>query len=185
MPESFVVLWTQERVRWLRRVKDFGPLEVVFGGPHISMPPIDRVQPGDSLYPVAIIGGKLLLLAGMRVRAIRTPDEFVHDRFALERPAGCMWAEFFRRLKSARPDVGHRVPFTCADSAAVGERGGLFQFDRAVSPDLLERLRFGQRRGYELPLKGIVDGQLSNNFSLQGHVRRLSQESAARLANML
>ena len=185
MAESFVILWTQERIRWLQRVKDFGPLEVIFGGPHISMPAIDHVSLGDCLYPVAVRGGKVFLLAGMKVQAIEPPDEFVRNRFGLERPAGCMWAEFFRWLKTKQPSVGHRIPFTCADSAAIGDQGSPFQFDRVVPPDLLEQLRFGQSSGRELPLKGFVDGQLKNNFSLQGHVRRLSQESAVWLAAML
>jgi hypothetical protein len=51
MPDSLVVLWSLERCRWLRRVQDRMPLEVIFGGPHTSLPSLRNVSIGDTIYP--------------------------------------------------------------------------------------------------------------------------------------
>ena len=57
MANSFVVLWTLERCRWLQRVGDKGPLEVIFGGPHTSMPSIAALRAGDRIK--GVIDGQL------------------------------------------------------------------------------------------------------------------------------
>jgi hypothetical protein len=178
MLNSFVVLWTLERCRWLQRVGDLGPLEVVFGGPHTSMPSLDALRAGDRIYPVFVSGGALHVLAGMSVEAIVSPDDFVRQRLGITRPPGRMWDQLFCELKQSQPSVGHRIPITCADRAAVSSNGSPIRFDRTLNAADLAAIKLGPRLGHEQPLKGVVDGQLKNNFSLQGHVRRLSAQSA-------
>lgn len=181
MAEAYVVLWTLERCRWLQRVADHGPIEVVFGGPHTSQPSIAAVRPGDTIYPVAVIDGALALIARLAVDRMLAPEQFVHERLGIEPDRSEMWDTLFHDLKNSRPEVGHRVPITCADHAAVGS-GTRIRFDRLFPPDDLQFLRLGAKPGKEQPLAGVIGGRLKNNFSLQGHVRRLSTESAARFA---
>lgn len=181
MAEAYVVLWTVERCRWLQRIRDEGPIEVVFGGPHTSQPSVAAVQPGDTIYPVAVIDGALRLIARLAVDHIRAPDQFVRQRLGIELGPSEMWDIRFHDLKKSQPEVGHRVPITCADHAAVGS-GTPIQFDRVFPGADLKSLRFGPKAGSEQPLTGVVSDRLKNNFSLQGHVRRLSGESAARFA---
>jgi hypothetical protein len=178
MANSFVVLWTLERCRWLQRVGDKGPLEVVFGGPHTSMPSIAALRTGDSIYSVFVSGGALHVIAGMSVEALVPPDDFVRQRLGITCPPGMMWDQLFCELKQSQPSVGHRIPITCADLAAVSSKGSPIRFDRALNAADIAAIKLGPRPGHEQTLKGVVDGQLKNNFSLQGHVRRLSTQSA-------
>lgn len=185
MPDSFVVMWTIERSRWLQRVGDRGPLEVVFGGPHISMPSINAVQVEDTVYPVSIMSGALYIIAGLKVEELLSPEDFVRQRLGMVVPPAKTWGELFWEIKRSKPSIGHRIPTTCADLAATGSNGSEIRFDRQVpSPDL-SSIRLGPKHGREQALKGVVKGRLMNNFSLQGHVRRLSSQSAALFAQLL
>lgn len=72
-PESFLVLWSKERLRELRRVADRQPaLRVIFGGPPLSLPSLLAfgVRPGDRIFPVFAAGRRLHLLCGATVRAV-------------------------------------------------------------------------------------------------------------------
>ena len=180
MPDTFTILWTIDRCRWLQKVRDSGPIEVIFGGPHTSQPSLEAVRVGDTLVPVAVMDGALHLLARLEVTQFLPPDGFVRQRFGLEAGPSEMWDTRFQELKRSHPEVGHRVPITCADVAAVGS-GSSIRFDRILPSSSLESLRLGPKPGREKPIRGIVDGRLQNNLSFQGHVRRLSAESAALL----
>ena len=177
MPSSFAVLWTLERCRWLQRAQDRGPLEVIFGGPHTSLPSIDAVSVGDAIYPICIVSGELNVIARIDVSDIMSPDEYVQARLGFTRPATRMWDELFQEFKRSSPGFGHRLPTTCCEKAAVGS-GTELLFSRAISAHQLETLTFGPKPGRERPLKGVSDGRLRNVFAFQGHVRRLSEKSA-------
>jgi hypothetical protein len=77
------------------------------------------------------------------------------------------------------PELEHRIPTGCVYEAVLAEEGTgtPIRFDVAVSPHVLERLRFCSRRG-ERRLKYVEDGLLKRAISLQGRVSRLSPESA-------
>lgn len=182
MSESFVVLWSQERVKRLRKAADDGPLEVIFGGPHISQPSIEKVRVGDKIFPIASAGGKLFLLAMLSVEEILDPEEFVSARFCVERRSALSWGEVF--FSSDGRKFGHRIPQTCADLAARGT-GTKFNWSRQISAGELEQLRFGPRVGKEMPAKGISGGLLKSSLSFQGHVRRTSRETGDLLNRLI
>jgi len=177
MPDAFVVLWTLERCKWLQRVKDVGPLEVVFGGPHTSQPSVESVRPGDTIYPIAVMDGTLHLIGRVLVASLMPPSQFVRERLGLSVAANEMWDTRFQELKRSHPEIGHRFPMTCAEVAAVGE-GTSIRLDRILPGSDLAALRLGPKPGREQPIRGVEEGRLKNNFSFQGHVRRLSPESA-------
>lgn len=183
MTESYVLLWSQDRIKWLKKVKDHGPLEVIFGGPHISQPAIDRLVEGDYVYPVSVSKGRLFVIAQLKVQAFADPDAYVRNRFGA-RDRNQSWSGFRSVLPDQGAAIGHRAPWTCADLAACGI-GTEFVWDRAVSAKQLVELRFGPKPGREQALKGINDGLLSSSLSLQGHLRRASCETAAILAEVL
>ena len=181
MPDSFVTLWTLERCRWLTRVKDRGPIEVVFGGPHLSLPSIAAVRVGDVIYPVMIKQGNLHVIARLEVETITSPEHYMQSRHGFsERPG--MWDTRFANLSDAEVGFGHRFPTTCCDLAAMGSRGSDIRFDRVMPGTALDKIRLGPKRGREVPLKGVEGARMKNNYSLQGHVRRLSSESGAMFA---
>ncbi len=179
MSESFVVLWTLERCRWLQRVRDHGPLEVIFGGPHRSLPTIESVTIGDAIYPVCVIDGTIHVIARMHVSSLVPPEEYVAVHFGFTRLPGQMWDVLYQELKRSGPDFGHRFPTTCCDRAATSVNGSDIRFDRPISAHQMQTLTFGPKPGREKPLKGLTSGRLRSVFSLQGHVRRLSAPSAA------
>jgi hypothetical protein len=73
MNDSYTVLWTDDRCRWLKEHGATGqPLRVLFGGGHQSAPSFTRfgVRPGDFIYPVRVHRTILHVIARMRVREI-------------------------------------------------------------------------------------------------------------------
>lgn len=178
MQNSYVTLWTLERCKWLHQVGDQGPLEVIFGGVHTSLPSLGAVAIGDVIYPVAVKEGGLCVIARMEVESLVEPDDYISAKQGFTRPPTDMWDKLFHDLKRTRAkDVGHRFPTTCSDIAAVGF-GSDIRFDRILRCDLLNQIMLGPKPGREQAIKGVKDGRLLNNYSLQGHVRRLSASSA-------
>jgi hypothetical protein len=173
---SFVTLWTLERCNWLQRVGDRGPLEVIFGGDHQSLPSLDSVAVGDVIYPVAVRDGSLWVIARMGIDELRAPEEYVRARLGFTCPATKMWDQLVPQIKIEHENFGHRFPVTCCHVAAVG-RGTEFHFDRALPKEVLSQVVLGPKPGREQPIKGVQGGRLMSNFSLQGHVRRLSESS--------
>lgn len=149
------------------------------------MPSIRALRPGDRVFPLLVAGGGLYVVARMEVERLVFSDEFVVERLQIVRPPLTMWDQLFAELKRTRPSVGHRVPTTCADLAAVGTSGSEIRFDRRVSEKDLVTIRLGPKSGHEQPLTGIVESQLKNSFSLRGHLRRLSTDSAEVLAGLI
>jgi hypothetical protein len=185
MPDSFVVLWSKKRCHWLQQVCDSGPLEVVFGGPHTSMPSINNLKVGDTIYTVYIDGGSLFIIASLKIDSLISPEAYVSRRFGITRPDGKLWDQFFDEIKISRPAIGHRIPHTCADLAAIGSCGSRIKFDRKISGRELEFIRLGPSIGDEKPIKGIMNGNLLNNLSFFGHVRRLSEQSKGIFSKMI
>jgi hypothetical protein len=136
------------------------------------------------IYPVFVKEGALYILGSMTVEALLPPDDYVRSRLGIVVPPTKMWDQLFQELKRSRPSLGHRVPTTCCDMAAVSNVGSGIRFDRQVPADLLASITLGPKAGREQPLKGVSDGQLKNNFSLHGHVRRLSLQSEALFASL-
>ncbi len=177
-----VVLWSQERVQWLRRCGDDGPLEVIFGGPHISQPSLAKIRIGDVICPVWVKEGQLHVLGALRVQRILAPETYLMERWGFQRERGLTWSNVRNSAEGRR--FGHRVPHTCADLAAAGT-GTMLRWDRAVPAEALAALRFGPKPGKEVALKDVSDGLLTRSLSLQGHVRRACAETAVRLMGLV
>lgn len=175
-----VVLWSQERVQWLRRCGDDGPLEVIFGGPHISQPSLAKIRIGDVICPVWVKEGQLHVLGALRVQRILAPETYLMERWGFQRERGLTWSDVQNSAEGKR--FGHRVPHTCADLVGTGT---MLRWDCAVPAEALAALRFGPKPGQEVALKDVSDGLLTRSLSLQGHVRRASTETAARLMDLV
>src|SRR3569833_3042161 len=80
VPDSFTVLWSQDRCADLRRQGQTGArLELLFGGPHVSQPSFRRagVRPGDYVYPIHLHSGELFVLGRLRVREIVPLEQYI------------------------------------------------------------------------------------------------------------
>jgi len=186
MPNSYVTLWTKGYCKGLQRADDHGPLSVMFGGPIRSLPSVAHLKPGDWVYPVMISAGSLFVIGRMRIAAIIPYEDYARDRGKIDATGEGRWVATANRVRRIHPQPGHRSPpGNCIDHVAIGEAGTPLRFDNAVPGDTLATLRFGPKAGREQPLKGIAGGRLMHSLTLQGHYRRLSEESAATLAKMV
>jgi hypothetical protein len=182
-PHSYVVLWTQDYCRRLRRSGDLGnPLEVVYGGSHTSQPLLSRygVGGGDTLYAVSVAEGRLLVVGGMTVVAIVPWLQYVERHLGVS-TAWLAEAASWRvadELSRRHPEWGHRLPWGCTVEAAVGEGGAGLALDRTAPTGLVTNLRFVSKQGRERPLRQVVDGRISSVNGLQGHVLRLRADAA-------
>jgi len=184
MSEAFVTLWSLDRCRWLSRAGDVGPIEVIFGGPHISLPSLAAVRPGDTIFPVSVRDGALFVVAQLLVQRLMPPEEYIRERHGIDAKPNTLWDSMLKDLEKSRPTIGHRFPTTCADSAAVGI-GSEIRFDRMFPSVELHALRLGPKTGKEKALSGLVEGSLKSSHAFQGHVRRLSSESARALEELV
>lgn len=179
---SYFILWPTDWCKRLMQVNDYGPLEVVYGGPHASVPSLSKVAAGDFIYPVSIKNGALFILGRMQVERITEADVYLKEQ-NITRPYGEMWDTLAFDLLKKRPNLGHRVPRTCIDNVATGNGTG-FRFDFSVPTEIVDKLLFGPKAGYEKALSKSKDGKLSH-VTLQGHYRRLSTDSAAIVADLM
>lgn len=169
---SYFVYWSTDWCRLLEKVGDFGPISVVFGGPHVSLPTLGKIRAGDIIYPISIKNNKLYLIARMEVGEIVDAGNYLNEHgFGSDE----MWDSSYTRIIQDNPSLGHRIPKTCADQAAIAKSGTRMRFDFEVPMLVLEKLSFGPTKGKEKMLT-ITNGKLPS-FQLQGHFRRLSLES--------
>jgi hypothetical protein len=186
-PASFLVLWSKERHRELRRVADRQPtLSVIFGGPHLSLPSLSKfgVRPEDRIFPVFAEDRQLHLICGATVREIHPIRPFLTSEFGItaQQAAGSLWT-VWPALKRRHPEVAHLRDDECVDEAAACESTPL-RFDRVVPPAILARLTFRSSKG-ERPLRQVEDGQLKSTVSIQNGYFRLTPESAKDMETLL
>lgn len=178
---AYFIFWPNDWCKRLLKAGDEGPLQVVYGGPHSSVPSLGKVQQGDLIYPVAVRSGELFILGRLQVAHISDAETYLttHNIGKLDG----MWDTSAPLLLRQQPTLGHRVPRTCVDHAATGE-GTRLRFDFGVPAELVRRLQFGPKAGQEKPLIPGADGNVSA-ISLQGHYRRLSADSAVLVADFM
>jgi hypothetical protein len=201
MSEAYTMFWTHDRCDALRKLGCLGkPLDVLFGGPHISEPSFRRagVRPGDEVYPITVKAGTLYVLCRVRAGRVLSLENYVaahRDLFApylVEPPA---WFNELREARhtlvdfeavqardalnhycEVRPELRYLAP-TCTDEAVECEEGTPLRLDLAVPSDLLLRLRYRSRRSERDLHKYIRDGRLVQSLGVQG-IYRLSEASA-------
>jgi hypothetical protein len=180
VPDFYTDFWSSYRIKLLKKARQEGArLEVLFGGPHSSLPNHKRygVKAGDYLYPVHVDKGAMYVLGRMRVREILTLEEYI-DRNPQMLDGITKDPEYpdmtLSRYMKHHPEKTYLAP-TCTDEAVVGEDGTPIKLDIAVPGDVLERLEYRSQRGVR-KLK-VKDGKLQNWMSVWG-IYRLTQPSA-------
>ena len=185
MSEMYFTLWSKEYCRWIKKCNDNGPLEVIFGGPHTSLPSIRKIKIGDTIIPVCIDNGQLFLISSLTVENILSPEIYLFSRFNIKKPEKDLWDMYFIENKEIVTKLVHRIPKTCADIAVIGGNGLAINFSRKIPDKLLPKLLFGPK-GKEKQLSGInEEGKILKVFSLKGHIRRLNQESQKVIIELL
>jgi len=187
MPDSYTELWSSHRIDLLRKAHQEGArLEVLFGGPHSSLPSHRRygVTAGDYIYPIRVDKGVMYILGRMRVREILTLEEYI-DRNPQIVEGVAKDPEYpdltLSRYMERHPEKTYLTP-TCTDEAVLGEEGTPIKLGIAVPGDLLERLEYRSQRGVR-KLK-VKDGKLQKWMSVWG-IYRLTQSSAEEIDALL
>jgi hypothetical protein len=185
--DSYTTLWSQDRIRDLKRHRQEGVrLTVLFGGPHTSLPAFRRygVHEGDWIYPIYVRQGVLHVIGRMRVRRILSLEDYIAENPDLF--AGCAQepAPMLTLLDylEHHPEQRYLAP-TCVEEVALGEQGTPIRLDVAAPGELVERLRFRSRRR-ERGIKHVENGRIKRVISLQG-IYRLAPESAEALEALL
>jgi len=119
MSNAYVTLWTKARCGWLRRVGDRGPLRVIFGGPHTSLPSLANLRVGDTIFPVWICDGQLRVIARMQIGQLTTLSEYVREHLHME-PARLPVGPIGHEFPEQHPELGHRAPLGCIEQVAIG-----------------------------------------------------------------
>ncbi|PJJ54894.1 hypothetical protein [Hymenobacter chitinivorans] len=179
---SYFILWPNEWCKRLAQANDAGPLQVVYGGPHISVPSLGKVMPGDLIYSVAIKDGQLFILGKLEVEQIQDADSYLKQQ-RVSKPDGELWDTLALPLLKQQPHLGHLIPRSCIEKAATG-LGSNLRFDFSVPTAVAHMLRFGPKPGQEKELPQGKEGRVSH-IGLQGHFRRLSIDSAALVATLM
>ena len=179
---AFVVLWSNEWCEKLKKVAKNDLLSVVYGGPHQSIPSLGKVNVGDWIYPLRIKSGKLFLIGRMKVQEIRDAEAYLIE-IGIPRTKGELWDTLSGKYLTTHSHFGHRIPRNCVDDVAIGNEGTIINFEREIPLDIIKKLTFGPIAQQEkaLPLK---DNKVSH-INLQGHYRRLGEDSRRLLDTML
>lgn len=186
MSNSYLVLCSRNKEACLIQAGYVGrPLDVWFGGLHTSAPRFSTfgVQPGDTVYPVAVRRGLMHLVTRLEVAELMTVRRYLATRFGVPEGDAVRCWEQVDRLAAERPELRPVLPLGCLDEAAVGA-GTAVRFDRAVPGEALERLRLQSRTGPERGLRYLEDGRLKKVQTLLGRIYRLSEPSAEEFAEL-
>jgi len=178
--DNYLILWPNDWCKSLEKADDKGPIEVIFGGEHQSVPPLGKVTVGDTVYPVRVNGGILYLLGSFEITAIDDVERYL-SKIKLDRPKGMLWDTASGTVLKEKPELGHRIPRNCVNLAATG-KGTPLRFNNPVPLSIVEKLELGPN-GKEKPLP-LKDGKVSH-VNLQGHFRRLDKKSATLLESLL
>jgi len=177
---GYITYWPKEQIRQLKKEKDNGPVQVIFGSIHTKMPSIKSVKEGDVIYPVTVSDGTLCVAARLPVEKIEPAYEYLirelGNRCSALIPEGMDWREYY--TTPLKPHKCHQRPFNCcSETAAVGSHGSTIEL-RPIPKEKLPELLFGSTRSKQKPL--LLDKNGSPKVvSLSSNVRKMSDETKA------
>jgi hypothetical protein len=177
MPNAFTVHWSSDRTSLLPASGWRGkPLPWLFGGPHISHPSLTRagVAAGDSIFPIALKRGRLMVLCECEVQEVIPIKEF-ETRFGV--PYRLAFQSEHLREWLAERNCAWLAP-TCTDDVALLRTATPLTLDRYVPQDRMAEIRMLNKRG-DRPLSNLSpDGLLKNPATLCGWYYKLSPATA-------
>jgi hypothetical protein len=181
MSQSYVFLWAQKRLDQLKKNGEVGTaLTMMYGSPHSSAPSLRRydVSPGDTVFIVGLKVGLLYLVTRVRIGELITADQYFRDHLKLPEAELKLhlWA-LEDKLWKERPELGHRLPFGCVDEVALLVSATPVTLDMPIPTEVTAALRFRTKKGEERSLP-LVNGLLKKQSALQGHIHRLTPETA-------
>jgi len=181
MSQSYLLLWPQKRLDQLERDGEVGTaLTMMYGSPHGSAPSLRRydVSPGDFIFIVGLKAGVIYLVTRACVSELITADAYFRDHLGLpEADLKLHLWNLAEKLAKQRPELGHRLPFGCVDEVALLSSASPVALDLPIPAEVTAALRFRTKKGEERSLP-LVNGLLRKQTALQGHIHRLTPETA-------
>ncbi|MFI6261540.1 hypothetical protein [Micromonospora sp. NPDC051006] len=172
MTDAYTVFWARDRCRSIATAAAAHvPLQVLFGGPHLSMPSFLRakVRPGDLVYPVGVHDQRLYVLGRMRVTEIVEWSAGADDGFERHLDRFPHW-----RFLAGR----------CLTEVVLGEHGTRVRLDAAMPPEALRRLTYRSLRATRTVKHVSDEGRLVRSLGVQG-IYRLAAQSVQDLDAVL
>ena len=199
-PRAFTTLWTADQIKSIAVAKLVGsPFEMTFGGPHLSGPSFARagIKANDVVIPIQVKGGRLHVVAAMRVdeivpveawvarqpaefEALRSDPEFVRHRPHLDAAQEAVW--LVSLWLARRPDVAALCPGE-ATEVVLGSPILPISVTRTTPLAMVPHLRWQSGRRPERSLRHLSqDGRIERSLTLQGIYRLTPASEAALLA---
>ena len=73
---GYMIFWSKERIKELKKGGDKGPICVVYGGRHKQEPALGKIKVGDVIFPVSLEAGKLYVMARLSVEKLEDAFEY-------------------------------------------------------------------------------------------------------------
>lgn len=175
---GFITYWPNEQIKKLKKEKDEGPIQVIFGSIHTRMPSIKSVKVGDVIYPVTVSGGTLCVAARLPVEKIESAYEYLvrelgNSCSALV-PENVEWKEYYNT--QMKPHKCHQRPFNCcSQTAAVSTHGSSIAL-RPIPQEKLPQLLFGPTKAKQKPMM-LDENGCPKVISISSNVRKMSDET--------
>ena len=73
---GYMIFWSQDHVKKLKKAGDNGPIQVVYGGRHSKEPSLKKIKVGDVIFPVALEKDQLVVMARLQVEKLENAFEY-------------------------------------------------------------------------------------------------------------
>lgn len=174
---GYIVYWPKDQIQKLKKEKDEGPIEVVFGSDHSRMPTINSVKVGDIIFPVTLIDKVFYVVAKLPVEIIEPAYQYLIRE--LNNSCGALLPEEFDRRRyydTPMPNHKcHQVPFNCcSQKAAQGSKGSTIAL-RPIPKDEIPKMMFGPTASKEKVLR--LDKNGNPNVTSLTSARKMNSET--------
>ena len=73
---GYMIFWSQDHVKKLKKAGDNGPIQVVYGGRHSKEPSLKKIKVGDVIFPVALEKDQLVVMTRLQVEKLENAFEY-------------------------------------------------------------------------------------------------------------
>lgn len=73
---GYMTFWSSDHIKAMKKAGDEGPIQVLYGGRHTKEPSLNKIKPGDIIFPVALEKGRLVVMARLFVERIEDAFEY-------------------------------------------------------------------------------------------------------------
>jgi len=121
---GYMIFWSQDHVKKLKKAGDNGPIQVVYGGRHTKEPSLKKIKVGDVIFPVALEKERLVVMARLQVE--RLENAFEYQLREVGRPCDAIIPEGTMLISDG--------PLTEKEGRFIAFNGGCGYLSKAIIP---------------------------------------------------